>query len=76
MDISTISYSQLLGVADEWHVKDVKLGKLNIITGRNAVGKTRTVNIMNALANTLKGKGPRILDGNWDITFDNSGKEL
>ncbi len=76
MNISTIQYSQSLGTPDEWHLKDVKLGRLNIITGRNAVGKTRTVNILNALAGASAGRNPRLLDGNWYVTFDNHGKEF
>ncbi len=76
MIISTINYSQNIGKADEWHLKNVSLGKLNLIVGRNAVGKTRTINIINALARMLSGKIPGLLDGNWDIVFKHNDSIL
>lgn len=69
MIISSINYSQNIGKADEWHLKDVSLGKLNLIVGRNAVGKTRTVNVITAMARLLSAKIPRLLNGNWDVIF-------
>ena len=38
MIIKTINYSQNIGKDDEWHLKDVSLGRLNLVVGRNAVG--------------------------------------
>lgn len=76
MIISNINYSQNIGTRDEWHLKDVSLGKLNLIVSRNAVGKTRTVNILNSLVNIITGKTPQLLNGNWDVTFDNRDKRL
>jgi len=76
MIISTINYSQNIGKADEWHLKDVSLGRLNLILGRNAVGKTRTVNIINALARMLSGRIPGLLNGNWDIVFEHNDSLL
>ncbi len=74
MNITKINYSQLIGKPGEWHLRDVQLGKLNLITGRNAVGKTRTVNILNSFANKMAERTQRLADGNWDMTFENSGK--
>jgi len=74
--ISTIDYSQNIGKADEWHLKDVSLGKLNLIVGRNAVGKTRTVNIINALARMISSKTPRLLDGHWNVVFEDNDSPL
>jgi len=74
--ISTINYSQNIGKADEWHLKDVSLGKLNLIVGRNAVGKTRTINIINALSRMISGKIPRLLNGHWDVVFEDNGSPL
>jgi len=69
MNISTINYSQNIGKADEWHLKDVSLGRLNLIVGRNGAGKTRMVNILNALSGMISGRIPRLLNGNWDVVF-------
>lgn len=76
MILTNISYSQKIGEYDEWHLKDVDLGKLNLIVSRNAVGKTRTVNILNALAIMLLGKTTRLLDGKWELTFMRQKKPL
>ena len=76
MIISAINYSQNIGKADEWYLKNVNLGKLNLIVGRNAVGKTRAVNIINAIARLLSAKIPRLLDGNWDVVFEHNDSLL
>lgn len=76
MIISNINYSQNIGRNEEWHLKDVNLGKLNLVVSRNAVGKTRTVNILNALVNLITGRIPQLPNGNWDVTFVNGDKQL
>jgi hypothetical protein len=76
MIISTINFSQNIGKADEWHLKNVSLGRLNLIVGRNAVGKTRTVNIITALARMLSSRIPMLLNGNWDIVFEHNDNFL
>jgi hypothetical protein len=76
MIISIVNYSQNIGKANEWHLKDVNLGKLNLIVSRNAIGKTRTVNIINAFARMLSSRIPRLLNGNWDIVFEHNNSFL
>lgn len=70
MNISTINYSENVGKANEWHLRNVSLGRLNLIVGRNAVGKTRTVSILNALSGMLSSRITRLLNGNWDVVFE------
>jgi predicted ATPase len=69
MIISSINYSENIGKANEWHLKGVSFGKLNLIVGKNAVGKTRAVSVINSLARMTSGKIPRLLNGNWDVVF-------
>lgn len=76
MIITGINYSQNIKLPDEWHLKDVSLGKLNLIVSRNAVGKTRTVNILNALVNLISGRVQIPSDGNWNIEFENNTKRM
>ena len=75
MIITKLSYRENVGRMGEWYLKDVNLGKSNLIVGRNAVGKTRTLNVLNALANMISGKLPMLLDGHWQITFSNNDSE-
>lgn len=69
MIISKLYYCQNVDAYDEWYLKDLNLGMLNLITGRNAVGKTRTVSIISHLAGMLSGKQPRLSNGYWDLLF-------
>lgn len=69
MMISKLNYSQNIGQPDEWRLKDVNLGKLNLIVGRNAVGKTRALNVISSFARMISGKAPKLLDGHFEVSF-------
>ena len=69
MIISEVNYSQNIGEYDEWYLKDLRLGHLNIIASKNAVGKTRTCNVLTSFAAMLSGKRPKLVNGNFDIVF-------
>ncbi len=75
MIISKLSYSENIGTPQEWLLNDLHLGKINLLVGKNAVGKSRTLNIIGNLAKTMTGKFSRLPDGNWDITFEKNNKK-
>ena len=76
MFLTSIDFSQNIGGLGEWYLKDVKLGKLNLIAGKNAVGKSRAVSILTNLVNMINGKLPFLLDGNWKLTFREDRKTV
>jgi len=67
--ISKLDFSQNIGKQDEWHLKDLNLGKLNLLVGRNAVGKTRTLNVISSFTKMISGKVPKLTDGNFKVSF-------
>lgn len=72
MRISEITYSENLGQKGEWVLEAVDLGQLNLIVGKNAVGKTRTINVLDVLSGAISGKIPLRFNGNWDIKFESN----
>jgi energy-coupling factor transporter ATP-binding protein EcfA2 len=70
MQIDKINYYEHLGEPNEWILEDFSLGQINLIVGRNAVGKTRTINVLSGLARLLA-ESKQIIwnDGNYDVEF-------
>lgn len=69
MILSKLQYSQYEGHELEWMLDELKLGKRNLIVGRNASGKSMTLNVINGLALHLLGVIPVGLSGKYDATF-------
>jgi hypothetical protein len=49
MIIKSIDYKQFKGKRNEWHLKNCVLSNINLLVGKNASGKTRTLNIIKGL---------------------------
>jgi ABC-type branched-subunit amino acid transport system ATPase component len=45
------------------------LGKIDLIVGKNAVGKTRMMNVLKNVARQVNGKMTRLLNGKTDLAF-------
>ena len=75
MKLSAISYSEHAGDPREWKLDRLVLGDINLLVGKNATGKTRTLNIVNGLSNLLSGQRRELTQGDWKTEFfhDNSG---
>lgn len=52
-----------------WELKGLCLKDQNLIVGKNAVGKSRTIRLITNLANIVTLKAP-LLNGNWIVKFD------
>ena len=77
MRIKSVEFSESKGTDQEWTLKGLDLRERNLIVGKNASGKTRVLNIINALALTLAGsKALGFSSADYDITFDNNGSNL
>jgi energy-coupling factor transporter ATP-binding protein EcfA2 len=71
MKLKTIYYNQFAGQPEEWRLSEVSLKNTNLIVGRNASGKTRTLNIVKGLAELLSTKQPlRFLSGDYNALFE------
>jgi energy-coupling factor transporter ATP-binding protein EcfA2 len=76
MQLKMIRYREYEGRDQEWILDGLALGPCNLLVGRNATGKTRTLNLVSGLARMLsKQISPAVLSGSYDATFDHDGQE-
>lgn len=77
MRLTKINYSQFKGSPQQWLLSDLLLGQSNLIVGKNASGKSRTLSIIRGLGMMLSGKQkPEFQSGNYDAVFDDEGKTV
>jgi len=77
MKLKSITYSQFEGRPEEWHIKKILFGNINLIVGKNATGKSRTLNIIKGLGNLVSGDIVlAFMSGNYKAIFDKDGEEL
>jgi len=77
MKIKSIRYSQYDGTPEEWRLEEFSFEDINLIVGKNATGKTKTLNIISGLANTISLiKTLPYSEGNYQVTFDKDGEEI
>jgi hypothetical protein len=69
MKLSTISYSEHSRDPREWKLDKLILGDINLLVGKNATGKTRSLNLISALSNLLSGQRRDINEGHWVTEF-------
>ncbi|MDR2118591.1 MAG: ATP-binding protein [Tannerellaceae bacterium] len=70
MILKKIAYSEFDGQSNAWMFKEVTLEKVNLLVGKNATGKTRTITAISCLANMLAGLQPQLLSsGNYTAEF-------
>mgnify|MGYP001233722623 CR=1 FL=1 len=75
--IESIIYSQFPGETRAWYLDKCSLGDINLIVGKNATGKTRTLNIIGGLGKMLSGEvKPTFLSGDYTVKFKEKGKEI
>ena len=56
MKLTSIQYSEYKGQAGEWELERCGFDDINLIVGRNATGRTRTLNVILWLAMLLSGE--------------------
>ena len=75
MFIKSIKYCQHEGEAEEWELDTFELEKINLLVGKNASGKTRTINILFALSNLVSiDRKLKFKTGDYLMVFDDNGK--
>src|ERR1700688_2728859 len=75
--LKSVKYFERLGHPKEWTLDGLALGPINLVVGKNATGKTRSLNIIWTLAKMLVAE-PRFrsLNAGYDLLFDNGGQTL
>ncbi len=77
MKLKTIIYNQFAGKPDEWRLSKASFKDTNLIVGRNASGKTRTLNIVKGLAELLSMRQQlHFLSGDYDAVFEDDEKQI
>lgn len=75
MRLKSIDYSEFSGSNREWILKGLSLGALNLVVGKNASGKTRTLTLIQGLSRLLCNelKPAALASGSFDAEFEHSG---
>lgn len=78
MKLKSIQYKEYNGQANEWRLEDCLLSDVNLMVGKNATGKTRTLNVILALSNFLAGDLKPDFDSSTslEVTFEDHAEEI
>jgi energy-coupling factor transporter ATP-binding protein EcfA2 len=77
MRLKSITYSQFEGRPNEWDLEEFSLGNINLLVGKNATGKTRTLNIVRGLGNLVSGDVKlQYISGNYQVKFAKDDKQI
>ncbi len=76
MILKSLEYSQQKGGPNEWVLKEFIIGKINLIVGKNAIGKTMILNIIKVISSLLAGEPLCFKSGTYRVVFDNKGEEV
>jgi energy-coupling factor transporter ATP-binding protein EcfA2 len=72
-----MKYSQYKGKPQEWRLEGFTPEAINLIVGRNATGKSRTLSVIFGLGTLLSGETPLIFKtGHYEASFDKDGKNI
>jgi hypothetical protein len=70
MILRKIDYHEFDGKPNYWALKPFELGRINLLVGKNATGKTNTITKIGWLGNILVGRQPQLLNsGNYYAEF-------
>ncbi|MCA9938737.1 MAG: ATP-binding protein [Anaerolineales bacterium] len=77
MKLVKLSYTEFVGEPQEWKLADCTFGNINLIVGKNATGKTRTLNVIRALADLLaEASELRWREGSYVVDFESENKTI
>lgn len=74
MQLTSIQYEEYVGGPQEWKLEGLQLGLRNLIVGKNATGKTRTLNVISGVARHILSLMPIGSSGNSRCQFNLDGK--
>ena len=78
MRLRTFAYSQFPKTSREWTLSGLTLGRINLVVGKNASGKSRTLSTINGLGDLVSGrrKPSEFSTGTYEALFDHEGRTL
>jgi energy-coupling factor transporter ATP-binding protein EcfA2 len=70
-----MNYSQFEGQPRQWRLHELSLGDINLLVGKNASGKSRTLSVIVGLAKLLEPATRLFFEsGNYEVVFDDQGR--
>jgi len=77
MHLISIEYSQFEGKPKQWRLEEFSLGDINLLVGKNATGKSRTLSIIRGLGDLVsRDVKLQYLSGDYKVTFDKDDKPI
>lgn len=77
MNLISVKYTRHRGQVNEWSLVDFQPQQINLVVGKNASGKTRTLNVIASLAHLLCGDYKGLFeDSLFDFSFRSSEGKL
>jgi hypothetical protein len=73
MMLSKLKYREFPGEENEWTLDHVTLSQINLLVGKNATGKTRSLNVIYSLSQLLSGERQDISQSSFEAIFDEGG---
>lgn len=77
MRLKSISYNQFEGEPNQWILEKFSLVNINLLVGKNATGKSKTLSIIKSLGNLVAGDIKlHYRSGNYEVKFDNASEPI
>lgn len=77
VQLKSVEFSELEGTPQHWRLREFRLGQVNLIVGKNASGKTRTLNIVSNIAKIIAGDVKLAFTSNdWTMKFAHDAVEI
>lgn len=77
MKLMSIQFEEFQGTPRAWKLDNLELQTINLLVGKNASGKTRTLNVINSLAKLLSGNLSQLFEsGNFEAVFANESEKF
>ena len=76
MYIDRVSFKEIDNKDNEWSMNNFSFEKINLIVGKNSTGKTRTLNVISALASLVSGEQALPQHGNFEVNFKNQTNKI
>jgi len=77
MRLKSLTYIEFEGRPLEWRLDGLSLGPINLIVGKNATGKSRTLNVISSLAGMLLNqRKPTLFSADYDVVFEDEDRIL
>jgi energy-coupling factor transporter ATP-binding protein EcfA2 len=76
MILKKVKYSQCEGNDREWTLLDFCPQQINLVVGKNATGKTKTLNSISSLAHLITGNQHTLSDDSYEFTWTTASQEI